>query len=268
MSEQMIRTHLENYDCTLLIDMKFEKKLDKIFEAVKDAIKTVGYSADEIYILRKRGFSKAARRYAKFNFSSPTVVATTEIRKKNGTIETSTFVNASNSFVRRNLDAVLAHEFAHIKHHISGHVFPNLRFKKRCPKEAKQFAHIFLMVIEEILADSILPASKRNKKNKAILKALKKENRLPHPLFLLQLKTTTKLSPEEKEELEELIQKSIQALRTPSPIPFYTIEQLYQRIFEQKELKPTDLQIIEDMINLLIDKLYGIKNACKFIINQ
>lgn len=247
----------------LTVDSKFERKLEKIVRAVEKAKKIIGDAADEIYVLRKRAFRKAARRFKKFTMSSPRVVATTEFQTEGRKLKTRTFINATNPLVRRNIKGVLAHEFAHIKHYKAGNVIPTPRFKKSLPSEAKQFAIIFLNEIEEVLADALLPAKTRNKKNREIFKSIIKKNELPHPLFLLALKVTTKFSQEESDVLDKLLKESAKELKSV-PFPFNPVEKLYSKIFEQKGVKQCDIPLIESVLNLLIEKLYGVKNACRF----
>jgi len=248
---------------TLTVDRKFERKLEKIIAAFQKAKEIIGEAADEIYVFRKRDFRKAARRFMKFALSSPSVVATTEFETAKRKLRTKTFVNASSKLVRRNFKGVLAHEFAHIKQYKASQAIPLPRFKKSLPAEAKQLAMIFLNELEEILADSLLPAKTRNKKNREIVKMLMEKDELAHPLFLLALKVTTKLPAKEKEILEEMIRKSAKSLKNV-PFPFNPIERLYNKIFEQKEVKQSDIPLIENVLNLLIERLYGVKNACRF----
>lgn len=247
----------------LNVDPKFERRLEKIVLAVQKAREIIGEAADEVYISRKRDFRKAARRFRKFAFSSPNVVATTEFETVKKKLKTRTFVNASSKLVRRNFKGVLAHEFAHIKQYKNSQVIPMPRFKKSLPSEAKQFAMIFLNELEEILADALLPAKMRNKKNREIIKMLTEKDEMAHPLFLLALKVTTKLSAKESVILEEMIQKSAKSLKNV-PFPFNPVEKLYNKIFEQKEIKQSDILLIENVLNLLIERLYGVKNACRF----
>jgi len=248
---------------TLTVDRKFERKIEKIIAGLEKAKEIIGEVADEIYVFRKRDFRKAARRFAKFALSSPSVVATTEFKTSKRRLKTRTFVNASSKLVRRNFKGVLAHEFAHIKQYKAGQVIPLPRFKRSLPAEAKQFAMIFLNELEEILADSLLPVKTRNKKNREIIKMLMEKDEPAHPLFLLALKVTTKLSAKEKAALEEMIQKSAKSLKNV-PFPFNPVERLYSKIFEQKEIKQSDIPLIENVLNLLIERLYGVKNACRF----
>ncbi|HDI12071.1 MAG TPA: hypothetical protein ENF63_00590 [Candidatus Bathyarchaeota archaeon] len=248
---------------TLMVDKKFERKLEKIIAGFQKAKEIIGEVADEIYVLRKRDFRKAARRFAKFTLSSPSVVATTEFENLKHKLKTRTFINASSKLVRRNFKGVLAHEFAHIKQYKAGQAIPLPRFKKSLPAEAKRFAMIFLNELEEILADSLLPAKTRNKKNREIVKMLVEKDELAHPLFLLALKITTNLPVKEREILEEMIRKSAKSLKNV-PFPFNPVERLYNKIFEQKEVKQSDIPLIENVLNLLIERLYGVKNACRF----
>jgi len=262
--KKMIRYLTLNVSGTkLTVDKKFERKLEKIIRDLQKAREIIGEVADEIYVFRKRDFRKAARRFAKFAMSSPNVVATTEFENSGRKLRTRIFVNASSKLVRRNFKGVLAHEFAHIKQYKAGQAIPLPRFKKSLPAEAKQFAMILLNQLEEILADSLLPAKTRNKKNREIVKMLIEKDELAHPLFLLALKATTKLSAKEKEALEEMIRKSAKSLKNV-PFPFNPVERLYTKIFEQKEIKQSDIPLIESVLNLLIERLYGIKNACRF----
>jgi len=248
---------------TLTVDKKFERKLKKIIAGFQKAKEIIGEVADEVYVLRKRDFRKAARKFAKFALSSPSVVATTEFETSKRKLKTRTFINASSKLVRRNFKGVLAHEFAHVKQYKAGQAIPLPRFKKSLPAEAKQFAMIFLNELEEILADSLLPAKTRNKKNREIVKMLIEKDELAHPLFLLALKITTKLPAKEREILEEMIRKSAKSLKNV-PFPFNPVERLYNKIFEQKEIKQSDIPLIENVLNLLIERLYGVKNACRF----
>jgi len=250
-------------DVKLTVDPKFERKIEKIIGAIEKAKGIIGEVADEIYVLRKRAFRKAARKLKKFTMSSPRVVALTEFQTEKRKLKTRTFVNASSPLVRRNIKGVLAHEFAHIKHFKAGNLIPTPRFKKSLPSEAKRFAIIFLNEIEEVLADALLPLKTRNKKNREIFKSITKKGELPHPLFLLGLKVSTKFSPEESSVLEEMIKESAKQLKNV-PFPFNPVEKLYRKIFEQKEIKRCDIPLTENILNLLIEKLYGVKNACRF----
>lgn len=247
----------------LTVDRKFERKIEKIIAGLQKAKEIVGEVADEVYVFRRRDFRKVARKIVKFAFSSPSVVATTEFEGSKRKLKTRTFVNASSKLVRKNFKGVLAHEFAHIKQYKAGQEVPLPRFKKSLPTEAKQFAMVFLNELEEILADSLLPAKTRNKKNREIVKMLIEKDELAHPLFLLALKVATKLPAKEKAILEEMIQKSAKSLKNV-PFPFNPVERLYSKIFEQKEIKQSDMPLIENVLNLLIERLYGVKNACRF----
>jgi hypothetical protein len=138
-----------------------------------------------------------------------------------------------------------------------------LAFVKPDSKQARKMASIFLMGLEEVLADSLLPSKWRIEKNRAILYLLGKCPEAPHPIFLSVLRTTM-----EPENGREAFRKLMERLEfDPLKGLLYETALKYFRYFYTKgKVNASDIKTIEEGINGILRSLYGIPHSCRVVL--
>jgi hypothetical protein len=84
-------------------------------DAIETAYRAIGFSSDVVHLVSERFFHHALRRLERFHRVSLIAMATTEFRVLKESLWTETFVNAENRFTKAHPEAVMAHEFAHMR---------------------------------------------------------------------------------------------------------------------------------------------------------
>lgn len=234
--------------------------LERFRKIIRDAAVTIGYCADLVYLISEKDFLYALDRFKKSNNSYVIAAATTEFQIINKKLWSVTFVNAENSLAQEFPKGVIAHEFAHIRECYNLGGIPKLLFGKSCPRDARNLATLFLTEVEEVGADSLLPSSWRNRKNRAILREIKVYPEEPHPFFLAALKATTDFRKE-----DAILFKRLNERINTDPMLRLMFEmglQYFRRFYTRKEIDPKDVNVIEEGINKILKNFYGIADQC------
>lgn len=234
--------------------------LERFRKVIRDAAVTIGCCADFVYLISEKDFVYALDRFKKFNNFHVIAAATTEFEIINEKLWTATFVNAENSLAQEYPKGVIAHEFAHIRQCYNLGGMPKLLFEKSCPRDARDLATLFLMEAEEVAADSLLPSSWRNSKNRAILRYINAYPEEPHPFFLAALKATTNFRKE-----DAVLFKRLNDRINANPMLSFLFEmglQYFRRFYTRKETDPKDVSVIEEGINKILKNLCGIADQC------
>jgi hypothetical protein len=233
--------------------------VNEFLKPVEEAKSVIGCSADVVHLVPDRKFIYYIDQFRSASLSSALVAATTMLTWKGNDFWSETFLNADNVLVKRHPECVLAHEFAHVYHYHNGWLAPQVFFRKPCSLEIKEFAAVFLVELEEVLADSLLPEPWRKVKNTLILREILKQREEPHPLFLAFLEATTELSKQDLELLRRL--KIITAKSFGGSFPFVKAVATFQHFCSQRRITMEDAKLIENRLNGIIHDVFGIKNA-------
>lgn len=254
-------------ECLAMNDKKYSSivveshlnHLDRLRQAVENAAVVMGCCADIVHLVSGKDFVYALERFKKFNNFPIIAAATTEFEIIKERLWTETFVNIKNSLTQEYPEGILAHEFAHIRQCYDRGIL-ELLFESSCPRDARNLASIFLTELEEVVADSLLPSSWRNDKNRAILRWIERYPEVPHPFFLAALKTTTDFRKEDIRLFRKVNSKieSDPMLR----LSFETGLQCFRYFYVRKRIRPEDVNIIEEGINKILGNLFGTTHRC------
>ncbi|MBS7609088.1 hypothetical protein KEJ36_01605 [Candidatus Bathyarchaeota archaeon] len=232
----------------------------RLRDAVENAHRTIGCSANVVHLVSEKGFLSALRRLERFHKVSLVAMATTEFRTSREGLWTETFVNIENEFTRTHPEPVIAHEFAHIRQHFHMGGMLELSFRGTCPREARKMASIFLMGLEEVLADCLLPWKWRKEKNLAILNLMEKFHEAPHPIFLSVLRAT--MEPRKGGETFRRLMRRM--LEDPLNDFVYKTALKYFRSFcVMRKMDILDLEIVKEGIDEIMERLFGSSDSCE-----
>jgi hypothetical protein len=234
--------------------------LGRFREAVRNAGTVIGCSADIVHLVSGKDFVHALKRFKKFNNSPLVTAAITEFKVIKGRLWTETFVNVENSLAQEHPEGVIGHEFAHIRQCYDRCCIPELLFENSCPAVAREFASVFITELEEVVAESLLPSSWRNNKNRAILRFTERHSRPPHPMFLAALRATTDFRKEDT----RLFRKLVTRMGRDPMVRFSlgTALQYFRYFYIRRKIRPEDLHIIQEGIDEILGNLFGITNSC------
>jgi hypothetical protein len=246
--------------CSSIVADSHLNHLGRFREAAENAGSVIGCSADIIHLVSEEDFAHALDRFKNSIIFSPIAVAITEFKIMKERLWTETFVNVENSLVQEYPEGVIAHEFAHIRQCYDHCCIPKLIFKNSCPTDARFFASVFIMELEEIVAEALLPSCWKNDKNRAILRFTEGCSEVPHPLFLAALKATTDFTKEDM----KLFRKVVAKIERDSVFrfPFRTLLQYFRYFYIRRKIRIEDDIVIEEGINKILEKLFGIRRSC------
>jgi len=231
---------------------------NEFLKAVEEAKSVIGCLADVVHLVPQRKFIRYVKQFRRISLSSALVAATTVFTFKEDNLWAETFLNADNFLVRMHPECVLAHEFAHVYHYHNDCLVPDVIFRKPCSPEIKEFATVFLVELEEVLADSLLPKPWRKVKNTLILREILKHKEEPHPLFLAFLEATTELSKQDLELLRRLKLRSEKDFG--GSFPFANAVATFRHFCLQRRITMKDGKLIENRLNDMIYNVFGIDN--------
>lgn len=229
-------------------------------DAVRRAEAEMKCSADVIRLVAGRDFIRYMEKFEKFYGFSPAVAAATEFKMKQKRLWTETFVDADSLLARRFPESVIAHEFAHIRECYNRGYLLELAFVKHCPPDARNFASLFMMELEEVVADSLLPQEWRNCKNRAILQFAENHPAAPHPFFLAALKVATDLREKDEKLFRMLLSKN--GCEWWVRFSFRMALQYFKYFYVKRGLRIEDVKVVERGVNRVVEKLLGLKNSC------
>ncbi|MEM3693938.1 MAG: hypothetical protein QXI39_07975 [Candidatus Bathyarchaeia archaeon] len=246
-------------DCPTILGT-FQDPCGRFRNAIENAHRIVGCSADVVHLVSEKDFLSALRRLERFHKVSLVAMATTEFRTSREGLWTETFVNIENEFTRTHPEPVIAHEFAHIHQHFHMGGMLELSFRGPCPRQARKMASIFLMGLEEVLADCLLPWKWRREKNVAIINLMEKCPEAPHPIFLSVLRATM----EARKEGEAFRKLRTRMLEDPLNAYVYKTALRYFRYFyARRKIGASDLGIIKEGIDEIMGRLFGLSDSCE-----
>jgi hypothetical protein len=232
----------------------------KFRDALKNAEAAMKCSANLVRLVSAKDFVRHLELFEKFHEFSPTVAAATEFKINRGKLWTETFVDVENPLTQKYPESVIAHEFAHIRECYDRGCILELRFDKHCPTDARIFASVFLMELEEVVADSLLPPLWRNSKNSVILRLAEKCSEIPHPFFLAALKVSCKFGEEEAKLFRKLMSKSVGDWWVNAS--FKMALPYFRYFYVRRGIRVEDVKVVEAGINRIVEKFFGVKDSC------
>lgn len=229
-------------------------------DAIKRAEAAMKCSSDVVHLMSRRDFIRRVKKFEKFYGFSPTVAAATEFKMKHKRLWTETFVDANNILAQKYPESVIAHEFAHIRECYERGCLLELAFVKHCPIDARNFASLFVIELEEVVADSLLPQAWRNCKNRAILQLAANYSAAPHPLFLAALRVATDFSREDERLFRKLMFKN--GWEWWVRFSFKTALQYFKYFYVKKGIRVEDVKLVETGVNRVVEKIFGVRGIC------